>query len=669
MAQSRFVSLTSYCVVEYQFEPLGSTNFYTDDFVLIENTLTDSHQIFNDDASYNSTKNIKDLSVVPIGNNTFAYLDSEKLPDYLSYNTDLVSTNLTGYNVVMDKVRFHFVAGFDFDTFVSLILTVANTENDGKNNLFASILLAPETIAELIIFNPRPLFLSNSLYDRYIDILVPSIKNINEDYNTALVPSATFAAAITPTVTGSSGFITNNPISIGLAECGKKKIIYSNSSTSYDSYEVSEFYSATVSQSNEFDNVGAYIGEAANGDFIEFYLTWNGGFPEELISILNRRNPADDWIIIHQLSVFEQIGSAFIDSTRLVFFQEGSFDEPNVFRPVLKNANIAVSMVIDYVVRLTNRRNGDQVIREASYALVSPKKYGPKLNTIQLMDKPQSQKIYNKIVKKNFEATPLFIEPPVIQPGTPPTGVTNPNTQPGTPLTEVIRTEFIPIFFTNNNISVSNESSFVKSKDASEEIVFGPGKMRFILSPFDNIVKLKVHTANTAASDNTLVPLDLNVNNPKYRLVFETNSGKVSIDNVNDSAQENLSTGQVTFNISKKDSEAITQSTNRTVYLISVAQDSRETLMYTSEWRKPNEQADVDAAIAQAKRDAAGSRDIRGLLNGIQSRLDKINSATIRNATQGTNQIKGVGVTPIVNRFGTSNAKSLTPTNRTTNKK
>lgn len=660
MAQSRFVSLTSYCVAEYIFEPLGSNNFYTDDFILIENSLNDTHQIFNDDGSYNTTRNIKDLTVVPIGNNTFAYLDSEKLPDYLSYDQNLNSTTLSGYNVVMDKVRFHFVAGFDFDDFVSLILTVSHTENDGKNSLFASILLAPETIAELIIFNPRPLFLSNSLYDRYVDVLVPSIKNINEDYKTALNPATTFVAAITPNATGSTGFIYNNPITIGLAECGKKKVIYTNTSTNYDSYEIADFYSATVSQSNEFDNVGTSIAESSNGDFIEFYMTWNGGFPEELISILNRRNPADDWIIIHQLSVFEQVGSAFINTARLVFFQEDSYDEPNTFRPVLKYANEAVSLVIDYLVRLTNRRNGEQIIREGSFTLTSPKKYGKKLLNLSLLDKPQSQKIYNKIIKKNFEATPLFIEPPQIGQAAPPTESAT--------VTEVIRTEFIPIFFTNNNISVSNENSLVKTKDTSEEVVFGPGKLRFIFSPFDNIIKLKVYTASDATDSNTLIPLDLNVTAPKYRIVFETTTGKVTVDNVNDSMQENLSTGQVTFNVSKKESESIIQSKNRTVYLTSVSQDDRETLMYTGEWRKPSEQADVDAAIAQARKDAAKSKDIKQILLGIRDKIGKLSGNNTTNTISATSPIKGTGVASVVNKFGTPSPKSIQPNTRTTKK-
>jgi len=660
MRTSRFVSLSQYCVVEYMFDQLGSIDFYTDDFILLENSTADIHQIINDDSSYSSTKNIKDLTVTPIGQNTFVYLDSEKIPDYLSYDQNITQTTLSGYNVVMDKVRFHFVSGFDFDDFRALILSVKHLENNGKNNLFANILLAPETIGELISFNSKPLFLGNALYDRYIDILVPSIKNINEDYRTALNPSTTFVAAITPNQIGSTGFIYNNPISIGLAECGVKKTIFTEIGQTYDAYEVTEFYEASLSQSNEFDNVGAYINEAVDGDFVEFYLTFNSGFPSDLIGILNRRNPADDWVIIHQISVFEQVGTSFFNTSRFVFFQEDRYDEPNVFRPVLRNANESVSMSIDYLVRLTNRRNGEQIIREGSFTLLSPKKYGRKLITMPLLDKPQSQIIYNKIIKKNFEASSLFIEPEF-------------NNQPASPTAETItnvvtQTEYVPIFFNNNNISVSTPSSVISITDSSEEIIFGPGKLRFIISPFDNLIKLKVYTRNTSSKSKTPIPLDLNVNSAKYRLVFETSGGKIVIDNANNAQLENLSTGVIAFNVSKKDSEAIVQSKKRTIYLVAVSQDGKETLIYTGEWRRATEQADVDAAIAAAREESNQQLQVQSILKNIENTISRKEITRSAIDVNTISAIKQVGVTPIVNKFGVSKASSIKPDSKNTKK-
>ena len=111
MTQSRFINLSSYCIVEYMFEPLGSINFSNEDFILLENSTSDINQIINTDASLSTTRNVKDLTVVPIGNNKFAYLDSEKVPNYLDYDTNITQTPINGYSIVLDKVRFHFIAG------------------------------------------------------------------------------------------------------------------------------------------------------------------------------------------------------------------------------------------------------------------------------------------------------------------------------------------------------------------------------------------------------------------------------------------------------------------------------------------------------------------------------------------------------------------------------
>jgi len=631
------------------FEPMGSTNFISDNITLLHNDKAGVYQIYNEDSSFSSTRNIKDLTAVSIGNNKMVYIDSEKIPNYIDYDNDMTETSLSGWNVVYDRVRFHFVSGFDFEGFKAIILAVINRQNNGENHIFANIMLSPDTIGELITFNPKPLFLSDSQFDRYIDILVPSIKNINQDFINAAVKSNTLAAAITPTSTGGySGFTTNAPINVTLSECGKRSIIHTDLNVKYDAFEISENYSASVSQSNEFNNVGAAVTESANGDFIEYYLTWNGGFPEELISILNKKHPSDDWVIIHQLSIFEQIGSAFINTSRQIIFQEDDWDEPLVFRPILKNAGTAVSMSIDLLARLTNRRNGEQIIREASFSMISPKKYGRKLNVIPLSDEPQSQKVYNKIIKKNFEATKLFIEP-TFAPGF--------IGDEATHVAPVKSIEYVPVFFSNNNISVSKNSGIVKLKDIGDDIIFGPGKLRLIISPFDNAVKLKLFNI----VNNKSIPLDLNLNGAIYRLVFETSAGKIKINNEKSAKSENLANGEISFRISQSDSENILKSSKQTIYITSVSQDNVETLMYSGEWRRPSQQYDVDAAEKEA-RDKFNEIDNReSKISGLETKISKLieDQNKKKFIISRNNQILKKAPPSIVNRYKMAQPKKI----------
>lgn len=647
MAQSRFISISPYCLVEYMAEPLGSLNFLNEDITLLTNSDSGVNQIYNNDGSYTITRNIKDLTVAGIGGNKLAYLDSEKSPNYVDFDSKLTETPLNGYNVVYDKVRFHFISGFDFEGFEALILSIRNTQNNGVTNIFANVLVAPETIDELITFNTKPIFLSDSLYDRYIDIKVPSVKNINEEFRLSPTPQNTFAALISPTDTGYSGFIYNSPIDISLSECGKREKLDTNTSTKFDIFEVTENYDSSVSQTNEFDEVGANVQESTNGDFIEYYLTYNGGFPEELISILNRRNPQDEWIVIHQLSVFEQIGSSFINTSRQVIFQEDSFDEPLIFRPVLKNAGSAISMSIDLLCRLTNKRTGEQIIREASFSLLSPKKYGKSLINIPLTDEPQSQRVYNKIIKKNFESTKLFIEP-TFAPGF------NGETVNELELTKSV--EYVPVFFSNNNISISNNSGILKDSDISDSVVFGPGKLRFIMSPFDNSLKFKLFNV----VNSKLVPLDLNLNASKYRLVFDTDSGKVSIDNMVSDSGENLAIGEISFKVSKKQSESIVTSNKKTIYLTSVAQEGTETLMYSGEWRLSKDQAEVNSAISEAREESEARQSKENQITELEAKISDLqNNDSEKLDASNISPVKKIAPASVVNKIGMKNPKKI----------
>jgi hypothetical protein len=618
MRESRFVNLTNYCIVEYMLEDLGSLDYINDDFKLLQNDHIDAHQIFNNDGSFTETRNIQDATVTSIDGNRYAYLDSEKIPNYIDYDDKITETTISGYNVTLDKVRFHFISGFNFDDFRALVLSVRNIENDQKTNIFANILFNKETESTILTFNPKPLYITNAMYDRYIDVYVPSIKNINEELNTSPTPASTFAAAITPNDTSYTGFITNNPIIISLDECGTQGKIDTGIGLEYDSFEITEHYETVVSQSNEFDSVGAYIQESSQGDFIEFFLTYNGGFPEELISILNRRNPLNDYIIAHELTVYEQIGSAFIESSRLAFFQDKDYDEPNLFRPVLRNANTAITMSVDYIVRLINRLNGDQVIREGSMIITSPKKYGKTLLKLELQDKPQSQNIINKIYKNNFEATELFIDPAQ--------SVTRSIGSIASSSSIPTSTQYVPIFFTKSNISVANKSAIVKENNDQDEVVFKDGKLRFVISPFDNFLKFKFYTE----VKNKTTALDLNIGDAIYRAVFQTSSGKIKIDNLNDQSKENLSSGEIVFNIPTESSEEIIQSTDRSFYITTVAQDGTETLMYNGEWRKTSEQSDVDDAIANAKAEAELQNQTTTTINEIVDKYKDLESKQVR---------------------------------------
>jgi hypothetical protein len=273
--------------------------------------------------------------------------------------------------------------------------------------------------------------------------------------------------------------------------------------------------------------------------------------------------------------------------------------------------------------------------------------------------------VYNKIIKKDFEASSLFVEPvPINDRPTQTGGINAPTPTVNGGIKVITKTEYVPIFFSNNKLSVSNKSALVTSANGLQEIVFGPNSLRFILSPFDNFLKFKFYTefkstANKSAA--TIIPLDLNMSNTVFRMVFDTDSGKISVDNMNSALYENPSSGELAFKIAKKDSEAIISSVNKTVYFISVSQDGTETLLYTGQWRKPSEHADVDAAITTAKAEADERDQLETKLSEINKKIDDLTSKYDKGkaATLVIETIKDLAVPSVVNKFGVKKATKI----------
>ena len=106
---------------------------------------------------------------------------------------------------------------------------------------------------------------------------------------------------------------------------------------------------------------------------------------------------ANKWVLMHELYVYEHIppGTSLL-TQKYVFTQEDNFMNPNYFRPVIKNADIASSYTIDYVCRLMNRMDGTQIIRKASFASTDPKKYGLYFTRLNV-DNFIPYKIFNRV--------------------------------------------------------------------------------------------------------------------------------------------------------------------------------------------------------------------------------------------------------------------------------
>lgn len=662
---STFVTLSDYCVLEFMAHPLGdpSPELITSTFYKLDNTTMDLIQVYNDDGDLAKTHNIKDITVAPIGGSRLALLDSDIAPEYQDYDAALTQSTInTGYsaNLVFDTVRFHFASGFNFEEVGSVIVGVKHKLNDLRNFIFSNIVLDSITAEAILSLNVRPLYLGDAVYDKYIDIKIPSIKYLDDNFDQFGPNSFEYLA------TGGIGFIKNSPVTVFLQEANSE-VIYGTNNIEYTGYIVTQSYEAAISQTNEFDDLGAVIQEAPDGDYIEYYATWNGAFPEDLISILNRRGSNQNWILIHQLQVYEQVGTAYIPSGNLVIYQEDNFGEPLAYRPILKNASVAVSMSIDYTLRLFNKMTSENIIRTGSMTIFNPNKYGKSLAKIELIGGPQSNIVYNKIQQTTFDASGAF-------------NVVLGNTNTQIQIQE--RKVAAPVFFHKSNIALSSRNALITTTELGNEVVYGQGKMILPIDPTDNFIRFNIY--KKVSTSTAPVPMSLNLNS-SFKLSFGKNT-VAEFTNMKDAAYENLQFGQIAFKIGKQAALKILDAKDDLFIITIISEDGTESMLYTGKWRSStdyqsiidNETAEASAMIESAN-NAELIKSLTDKVSQLEADVDKWKRAAASKSIKiGTTlvepraNINAISAAPVVsapsnNTSTTATVSAINSTGRSTN--
>jgi hypothetical protein len=590
------VQLNDYCVVE----------FFTEEIVMSSNPLfhklynieTGVHQIYNPNAYDGVTLNTQDYSVVSISPGQYVYMDQEVAVPYWDRYPEKFYKSTPGNYDTFNKVRFHFTSGFDFAGLPGLILGIKNKMNNGTYAMFAQLLVTAELYEFMVKFNTSPIYLADAIFDRYVEVFVPAISAINTDYY-ALPPESRggeFGALITYSGTNYSGFVQNAPIVVSIEEVSRFDTLTAGNDM-YQLYISDNHYESVVIMNSLYQKLGVFIGESDEFDAIEFYATMlddsgNTAFVEALINEIST-NAHDKWVIAHQLVIHEWIGGVKTLSGRYMVLQETEFDGPMYYRPILRNSNSSIAFEVEYTCRLYNKRNGDQIIRLGSYISYNTRKYGRSLETIPLDAEPSSHIIYNKIVRSALEATELFVEQNYINinPQQTLSLMGDSNTQQQTVMS------LIPMFFNVNSISVSMKDALIENENVGDTLVYKQGDLMFVLTPFDNMFKFKVHTLNNAGD---LVPMDLS-GFGNFNIVFMDNGKKVKFGYLTSTGTSNPSIGELMFKVPQSDAEILINSDTREWYITLVAADNTETALYSGFWRDPTEKADVDANIERVR--------------------------------------------------------------------
>ena len=399
MTSSRFIPIYDGALVEYVYADPASPLTYSTNTLPIEilkDAYTDNSFLFNPPAFASISNNIRNTSAVPIDSSyrNFASLTTSRSISYndvdpnLTPNSNVLQTFSPSVNVVYDKIKIHFAAGFNFDNYDGFIFQVNYQRRDSvKSTLMSKVYLKTDTPT----LNPRPFMIGERLYSTYIEIEIPALKYLID----AFLANPTSTNTLGYKLTDGKGFIKTSTIDINVF--GIYKTVKEQG---FPIYETRNLNAVSLPQTDPFNLLVAVVQQSTAGDYFELYGEYAGQIFANFMASLNSQ-PNGNWVAVHQIDMKEQIGTNFVTTSSQMITQIDDYDLPTIYRPVVMNSSVAVSFTIDYILRLVNRDTQEQIIRNSTITSRDVGVYGRKLQKIYLGRVPEVVKVYNKVIDEN----------------------------------------------------------------------------------------------------------------------------------------------------------------------------------------------------------------------------------------------------------------------------
>ena len=299
--------------------------------------------------------------------------------DLLNYQTE--ATANINY-IVYDSVRLHLKSGFSFAARgkAGFLFEITAERTSGLKNYLTQLVYLNTSNYEFS--NPKPFIIGETLWSKYINIKVPTLVNQNAEFDDRFYGDGTI---------GSSDLNPTANYGIRFALLDSIRTI-----EGFDYVYTGEENIFTVSREDEFADFTVVVEDAADGDYFNIYGEKDNSINNFEGHILNRiRTSSDDIVVMYDVDVFEQIGTANIKSYTSQFTQYEDFNTPIKFRPVINQANIAVNFSIEVTMRIYNQTDNTQIVKRASLTIDQAAKYGKRLSSIKIDSPNVLTEVYN----------------------------------------------------------------------------------------------------------------------------------------------------------------------------------------------------------------------------------------------------------------------------------
>lgn len=582
----------------------------------------DSSEIIQDGLPI-GTSNVRNRSFAAILPYKGAALDINKLVFYNDYDPLLTSSPslpITFTNPqapVYDTIRLHLVQGFNFEDNFGLVLSIKCKKKDNTNLVLANYSYNKED-STFEVINPNPFFFGGKVYSSYVELRVLSLYNLIYDYWLGILSGDT----VVERITDFNGVMRSQLISVYFGWVSDREI---NDGQEYLSIYDTKAIDLPVR--DQFASIAAFIEESTDGDYIEFYATYNGSIIENYILDLN--SSGYDFILLHDLVISEYVYDntsstySWIKTDDLQISQVDEYDKPNFYRPIIKN-NSAIAYKIDYVVRLYNRQDNSQVWKTSSMISQSAAKYGRKLKSIALGTNPIQTKIYNQNVIKDIQIN--RITEPVLN-----------------------STKYVTSFSTNAEISITTETvnpsssgeTTLQNTGTSNQQIYSNGLGRVLIP--ESVAFLKFTLFQKENGQNTRMNL---AGLGDLYIVFDSSQGE-NLEFIEFPNQyTSKGGGEVIFRLSENDTRRVLALANRS-FRIFIENDQKDrTFLYAGDFFSTSEFQDIqkNSKIADLETQVV---TLTSQLQGVNSVLDQ-QKTTIDSLNSTNQQLQSAANQPVL---------------------
>jgi hypothetical protein len=465
-----------------------------------------------------------------------------------------------------DTVKIHFPLNYNFKEFRGFYLGIyAYNQNNTEVYYLANYFFDIEQIRDDLKLSSNPDMQYEMVWGKYIELNVPSI--YEEAKNRQVSPSIPTPGTINFNFGGSDtsgGFSSTSPIFVDFRFIDDKITLLNE-----PIYISTEARAVSFPQTSEHQNLGVKIESASDGDYFKIYGTFANSLGEFGIFMNNLELQGQKNYILYIIDVFEE----GIPTQRVQYYVHDDFDKIIEYRPILKHTNTAAD--IEVTMKVVDTVDNSVITRKADYGMLSSEVLKHGVNRLAInINNAYKPKIYNA------KADQVIVSPIIAS------NSRRTQTQKihEIKFKEVVKTEVVKEIQTVNKpypMLIAQHNVVVKDLNASSngDTYFGQGQLVISLTPFDNIVKIKI---SKEVSTNAAIPLDLNYSyDTRLEMTFTGNGNTVSIPLFAESDELSLQNGIVIFLIKASDISIIERiSTSTDIFYITMTSNGNTTVVY-----------------------------------------------------------------------------------------